>query len=143
MGHSIHFYASIIMTAVLQVAASPPACGNEDVGVCTCPPGTDFQNAVTYAILGVNVKDFMNVTADCIPMFPQLQPPNFSQAFSHTTDFSPLVFNTDWVDTHLNSTEGEDNMPGSTRSFGIEITEGIYPFTEEVSEPSPNLYVRI
>jgi hypothetical protein len=84
----------------------------------------------------------MNVTADCIPIFPQLQPPNFSQAFSHTTDFFfPLVFNTDWVDTHLNSTEGEDNIPGSTRSFGLEITEGIYPFTEEVSEPFPNLYV--
>lgn len=65
----------------------------------------------------------------------------FTSIFSYHWFFFPLVFNTDWVDTHLNSTEGEDNIPGSTRSFGLEITEGIYPFTEEVSEPFPNLHV--
>ena len=43
-----------------------------------------------------------------------------------------LVFHTEWLGVSPSSTEGEDNVVGSTRNVTVPTQVGTYNFTEEV-----------
>jgi hypothetical protein len=65
-----------------------------------------------------------------------LEKPALCGSREHWLISSCIDSNTDWVRTPLTSTNGPNNVPGSTRSFNIRTDVGTYPFTEMVSESS-------
>ena len=64
--------AAIALHALAIWAAPPatdsralPACSDKDIGNCTCPAGTEYQAATTYAVIGTNAQTFQKLYGSC------------------------------------------------------------------------------
>lgn len=62
--------AFLVVHSVAALAAPAhghklPACSEKDIGNCTCPNGTEYQAAKTYAVIGVNALDFQKLYGSC------------------------------------------------------------------------------
>lgn len=59
---------ALAASAAAQTTSTGVACPGDSVGVfetCICPSGTEYQISTTYALLGVNAKDFNKYTSGC------------------------------------------------------------------------------
>ncbi|KAH8698993.1 hypothetical protein BGW36DRAFT_406841 [Talaromyces proteolyticus] len=102
-------FLSSITTALFVSAFGAPVdtsdCAvNKDA--CSCPSDTTFYECTTTAVIGAALEDVQALTGD--------------------------FFHTEWMGLAPESTNGEDNVLGSTRTLTVPTQKGTYQFTEEL-----------
>lgn len=114
-----------LATLTAAQSSTQQACPSDSVNIyeaCVCPYGTDYQFSDTWAILGVNAKDFKHYTASCIhPLFPR-------PASKLWLTIASSVYDLAWQGITNLTLNGPDETPGSTRTFAA----GPLSFTQKV-----------
>jgi len=58
-------FASLALTAIAQ---SLPACSADSGTPCSCPTGTEYQQSVTFAVIGALGTDVKDLLTDCVSL---------------------------------------------------------------------------
>ncbi|KAL8921866.1 MAG: hypothetical protein Q9172_003799 [Xanthocarpia lactea] len=103
---SIFILASTAFTAT----ASLPACSTNSGTPCSCPPGSEYAESVTFTVIGAAAEDVTALTSD--------------------------FFETAWLGLVPFAQSGPNNRPGSTRSSTLQTAAGVYNITEKLTKLS-------
>ena len=107
---------------------------------CVCPYGTEFQYSTTWAILGVNAKDFSKYTSSCTYKPLRKAYLSFPKNSILILAFAP-VYNLAWIGatnlTRNGIDHGPDKKVGTTRTFKQPTSVGTLTFTEKVRPLTP------
>ena len=123
-------FGTLAVLVPAALAASLPKCSSTSTTPCTCPSGTQYEQSVTFAVIGAAAKDVKALTSDCLSTKQYLI--HMERTLTHTI----VVYKIAWLGVEPFATKGPNNTPGvSLRSVHLPTLVGTYNITERVRIP--------
>ena len=66
-------FISCLTSLAVAVASPHPKCSSTSVTPCSCPLGTQYQQEVTFGVIGASASEVRAVTLDCIFPHPSFR----------------------------------------------------------------------
>ena len=119
---------AILVPAAL--AASLQKCSSTSTTPCACPPGTEYEESVTFVVIGAAATDVKAQISDCLSATQYIL--QKEQLLTHTI----VDYNISWTGMVVFPTDIPNNTPGvSLRSVALPTLVGTYNITEKARTP--------